>query len=114
MNRNSTTSVPMQPDDLDRAYADFFKAQVPQVWPKAPVASVEVVRRAPQRESHPGRVTLAASFAGLLGLGLAFSYGPTFQTPANPSGGLLKTSNASGVEIQKHMAPEDQPKLPTP
>ena len=114
MNRNSTTSVPMQPDDLDRKYAEFFNAQRPKVWPQAPVASVEVASRAPQRESHPGRMTLAASFAGLLGLGLALSYGPTFQTPTNPSGGLLKTSNASGVEIQKHMAPDDQPKLPTP
>lgn len=57
---------------------------------------------------------MAASFAGLLGLGMALSYGPTFQTPASPNGGLLKTSNASGVEIQKHMAPEDQPKLPIP
>jgi hypothetical protein len=113
MNRNSSPGVPM-PDDLDQKYAEFFKAQVPQLWPKAPAASVEVARSAPQRESHPGRVTLAASFAGLLGLGLALSYGPTFQTSTNPSGGLLKTSNASGVEIQKHMAPEDQPKLPTP
>lgn len=104
----------MPPDDLDRHYADFFKAQVPPVWPTAPAAVALVGRGAPQRESHPGRTTLAASFAGLLGLGLALSYGPTFQTPETPNGGLLKTSNASGVGIQKHMAPEDQPKLPTP
>jgi hypothetical protein len=108
--------LPGSPDELDRRFGAYFKAQVPQPWPTAPVANVEASARVPavQRESPTGRVTLAASVACLLGLGLALSYGPGFQSPAAPSGGLLKNGSADGKDLQKHMDPEHQPKLPTP
>jgi len=116
MNRNTLSATPAQPDELDRRFAAYFKAQVPQPWPEAPVANVEASSRLPavQRESHTGRLTLAASVACLLGLGLALSYGPSFQGSATPSGDLLKNGSADGKALQPHMAPEHQPKTPTP
>ncbi len=113
MNRNP---LPAAPDELDRRFSAYFKAQVPQPWPKAPVANIEASTRvaAIRRESPTGRVTLAASVACLLGLGLALSYGPGFQGPTAPGGDLLKNGNADGKNLQKQMTPEHQPKLPTP
>ena len=114
MNRN--TLSPSHPDELDRLFSAYFKAQVPANWPLAPSAKAEAsshvatVQHADQR----GRVTLAASVACLLGLGLALSYGPTHPGPANPSGELLKSGSADGKELQKHMAPESRPRLPMP
>ena len=113
MNRNTLSSPPAQPDELDRHFSAYFKAQVPQQWPQAPVANVEASTRVPAvRESHRGRVTLAASVACLLGLGLALSYGPSFQSSTGSGGELLKNGNANGKGIQKHMDPQNQPKLP--
>ena len=112
MNRNT---LPAPPDELDLRLTAYFKAQVPQPWPKAPVANVEASTRvaAVRRESQTGRVTLAASVACLLGLGLALSYGPGFQGSAAP-GDLLKNGNAEGKGLHKHMNPEHQPKIPMP
>ena len=112
MNRNTLPHSPQPPDELDRKFSAFFKAQLPQQWPQAPVGQAEVSlhRTAPQFDK--GRATLAASIACLLGLGLALSYGPTFPGRATPNGGLLQNSDADGKNLQKHMAPEHQPKLP--
>ena len=101
--------------DADRKYSAFFKAQLPQEWPQAPVAKSGVAPRAVSfRESQHGRLTLAASVACLLGLGLALSYGPGFNRAAPPAGGLLQDSNANGKELHNHMTPDNKPKLPTP
>ena len=100
-------------DDLDRQLSAFFKAQVPKHWPQAPTGHAEVANRStPRHQQHQGRVTLAASVACLLGLGLALSYGPTFQRPTPAGGGLLHGSDADGKGLHKHMAPDQQPKLP--
>ena len=115
MNRNTLPHPADQPGDLDRLFGAYFKAQLPQQWPQAPAPKSEVAGRTPARqESHDGRVTLAASVACLLGLGLALSYGPSFQGQAGPNGDLLQNGNANGSKLQPHMAPDQQPKLPTP
>ena len=108
MNRNTLS----QPDELDRKFSGFFKAQLPQHWPQAPVGKAEVPQHRAALQFDKGRVTLAASVACLLGLGLALSYGPTFNGPTTPSDGLLQDSKADGKTLQIHMAPESQPKLP--
>ena len=108
MNRNTLS----QPDELDRKFSGFFKAQLPQHWPQAPVGHAEVPQHRAALQFDKGRVTLAASVACLLGLGLALSYGPTFNGPTTPSDGLLQDSKADGKTLQIHMAPESQPKLP--
>lgn len=110
---NANTSSPNdRPDDLDRMLGDFFKAQVPKRWPHAPAGHPEIGTRATPRHQHQGRVTLAASVACLLGLGLALSYGPTFHRPAPAGGDLLRGSDADGKGLHKHMAPDQQSKLP--
>ncbi len=116
MNRNTLSPIPAPPDELDRRFAAYFKAEVPQPWPKAPIANVEASTRVPatQRESHSGRITLAASVACLLGLGLALSYGPSFRNAATPNGSMLKDSSADGKQFDKHISPQNQPKLPMP
>ncbi len=101
--------------DADRKFSAFFKAQLPREWPQAPVAkSGGATRAASHRESHNGRLTLAASVACLLGLGLALSYGPGFNRAAPPAGGLLPDSNANGKDLHDHMTPDHKPKLPMP
>lgn len=109
MNRNTLPTDDLA--EMDRKFSTFFKAQLPQQWPQAPAMMAEVSHR-PASQFDKGRVTLAASVACLLGLGLALSYGPTFQSNAAPNGGLLQNSNADGKGLQKHITPENQPKLP--
>jgi len=111
MNRNTLPHSTQPHDVLDRKFSAFFKAQLPQPWPQAPIARVGIANR-PASQFDKGRVTLAASIACLLGLGLALSYGPTFPGRATPNGGLLQNSDADGKNLQKRMAPEHQPKLP--
>lgn len=71
------------PDDLDRLFSDFFKAQLKQPWPNAPVPPTAVTPAEPAslvtaRAEPPAaparrdtgtraRVTLAASVALMLG-----------------------------------------------
>ena len=104
------------PDEFDGRFRAYFKAQVPQPWPKAPVANVVASTRvtAFRHESPTGRVTLAVSIACLLGLGLALSYGPSFYGANAPNGDLLKNGSADGKNLQKQMTPEHQPKIPMP
>ncbi len=115
MNRNTLPTMNQPPDELgemDRKFSAFFKAQLPQQWPQAPLAKAEVAQHRLAPRLDRGRVTLAASVACLLGLGLALSYGPTFQATQSPDGNLLPGSNADGKNLHRHMAPENQPKLP--
>ncbi len=114
MNRNTPSPVSDPPDDLDRMLAAYFKAQVPQDWPPAPMPKSETSARTWPHDAPSGRFTLAVSVACLLGLGLALSYAPNFQAGPDRGEGLLRDSKASGDKLQPHMAPDHQPKLPTP
>lgn len=95
---NHESKSPESPDELDRLFAAYFKAQVPQPWPPfrgTPVAAAEV-----RSTAAPSRYVLAASAAALLGLGLYLSSG--VQQPnrapdhATQGTGLLKTATANG------------------
>lgn len=94
--------TPNSPDDLDRLLSDFFKAQMKNPWPNAPVAQTaepsEHATRpaAPQNEPAPvarrdqtarAKFTLAASVALLLGTAFYMSdgYAPTAQPVAKPA-----------------------------
>ncbi|MDY3557533.1 hypothetical protein R5W23_000059 [Gemmata sp. JC673] len=117
MNTNSPESV----DALDALLSDFFKAQLPTPWPKAPVASVpvvpsEVARAAaapgkvqgvPARDSTArARFTLAASVALLLGTGWFLAdgvqSGPHTGRGASPDAGGLKFLPDSGASGHDH------------
>jgi hypothetical protein len=83
MNR---ASPPPTPDDLDRVFSRYFKAQMPSKWPAAPIpvhtaATVPATRGGSWRT----RLTLAASVAALLVIGFGVSYGPG-STPNQPKG----------------------------
>jgi len=99
---------PTDPDDLDKAFAAFFKKQVPWPWPSARVESLAVpsTLRTASSGSFRSRVTLAASVAALLGLGLYLSSGQhrASQPAAKgelPESGLLKGAEASGKGLTK-------------
>ena len=98
------------PDDVDRWLTDFFQAQLPNPFPPAPMTAVAEPAR-PRRAADHGRLTLAASVAALLGLGVYLSYGPTADPAPAPGSGLLQNSTANGKELHKHMPPP-APKLP--
>jgi hypothetical protein len=91
------------PDDLDRQLSAYFRAQVPTQWPAAPVPVQ--ARTAPRfGAAWKTRLTLAASVAGLLGLGWVLTSGNIGTTPkqteAEP---LLQKSSANGDELLKKM-----------
>ncbi len=103
------------PDDLDRAFAAYFKKQVPTPWPAVrtdPTASASNLH-APATRSMTGntrsRVTLAASVAALVGLGLYVSSGHRSPQPGtNPASsepGLIKDSQASGKDLLEKRPP---------
>jgi len=88
--------TPNSPDDLDRLLSDFFKAQMKNPWPNAPLAqSAEPSERATRPAAPPARrdgtvrakVTLAASFALLLGTAFYLSdgYAPAPRPNAQPA-----------------------------
>lgn len=96
------------PDELDRRFSDFFKAQLRTPWPNAPVpdaaARVASPRNAPAPGDHTARArfTLAASVALVLGATLAMSDGfqsgprPAVSTPASGGSQMLPGSSANG------------------
>ena len=65
------------PDDVDRWLTDFFQAKLPNPFPPAPMTAVAEPARPRRVTADRGRLTLAASVAALLGLGVYLSYGPT-------------------------------------
>jgi hypothetical protein len=91
------------PDDLDRHLSAYFRAQVPAQWPVAPVP---VQARTTPRfgAAWKTRLTLAASVAGLLGLGWVLTSGnlgtSPKQTEAEP---LLQKSSADGDKLLKKL-----------
>jgi hypothetical protein len=110
--------TPNSPDDLDRLLSDFFKAQMKNPWPNAPLAQTaepsELATRpeAPRNEPAPARrdqtarakFTLAASVAFLLGTAFYMSdgYAPTARPVAQPATNgtgpsLFKGSEAKGT-----------------
>ncbi len=103
-------STPLSPD-ADRAFADFFRGQVPQPWPACPTPAT--AKPAPASEGAWGsRFALAASVALLLGLGFAFNGGvaPNAKTPA---GNLTNGATADGKGLLKHADPmKDFPMMP--
>jgi hypothetical protein len=91
------------PDDLDRHLSAYFRAQVPTQWPSAPMP---VQARATPRNSSAWktRLTLAASVAGLLGLGWVLSSGNMGTSPKpGESEQLLQKSTANGDNLMKKM-----------
>ncbi|MBN9122128.1 MAG: hypothetical protein J0I06_23805 [Planctomycetes bacterium] len=121
---NATPTHADAPDELDRLFSEFFKAQLKRPWPNAPVPAAasttksaepselvtaraqEAPRNAPmparRDSSSRARFTLAASVALMLGTCWYLSNG--FQpgarsgpgTPSTPSGpGMLPDSGAS-------------------
>lgn len=89
------------PDDLDRAFSQYFRAQMPAKWPSAPIPA-EV---SPARTAGPWRtrLTLGASVAALFAIGFAVSYGPSIGQPNQPGNGFDKTGTADGEKMKKLM-----------
>jgi hypothetical protein len=121
-------------DDLDRLLGEFFKSQLKQPWPAAPVVmttaiepSVLAATRAPEvaaprnqpaASRDPGsraRYTLAASVALLLGTGWFLSNGfqpgerPAPSAPTNSTPGMLGGGTAGNPEALKNLR-EDKAK----
>jgi hypothetical protein len=99
--------IPAAPDDVDRLFSAYFKKELPSQWP----ACRATVQAVPSGLVRPGstarsRLTLAASVAALLGLGLYASSGLNSR-PANETDtagpGLLKDAKADGKNLQKHL-----------
>lgn len=101
------------PDDLDRLFRAYFQRQVPDPFPPCPTVPVaEPASKYQSRQARPGvrsRLTLAASVAGLLGLGLTVSSGvrtpQAAKAPDAPDARLLQNSTADGAELLKHATP---------
>ena len=94
------------PDELDRQLSAYFRAQVPTQWPAAPLP---VQARATPRHGSAWktRLTLAASVAGLLGLGWVLTSGNMGTSPKpNESEQLLQKSTANGENLLKKMPQE--------
>jgi hypothetical protein len=101
------------PDDVDHWLTDFFQAQLPNPFPPAPTVAVAEPARPRRSTADHGRLTLAASVAALLGLGVTLSYGPNGGHAPADGPGLLEKSSANGPkELLKHMPKPDVPKLP--
>lgn len=61
-------------DHLDRHFAAYFRSRMPEPWPDCPVPDGTDPARPARRDGlMTGRLTLAASVAALLGLGLAIA-----------------------------------------
>ena len=97
------STEPQSPDDLDRLFGTYLKAQLPKHWPGAPVQAQPAPIAAADPSSR-SRLTLAVSAAALLGLGLYLSAGP--RQPAGPNAvtprdSLLSGSTAEGGKMFK-------------
>ena len=91
------------PDDLDRHLSAYFRAQVPTQWPAAPIP-VQARSAKSISSAWKTRLTLAASVAGLLGLGWVLSSGTMGSSPKpNEAEPLLQKSSASGANLLKHL-----------
>jgi hypothetical protein len=118
---NTLSTTPETPDELDRAFSEFFKAQLKQPWPKAPLPPGATAKaepselaatraaEAPRNQPSPAsrdntaraRFTLAASVALMLGtcwyLSNGFEPGARpGQVPVTPGPSLLQNGGADG------------------
>ena len=101
------------PDDVDRWLTNFFHAQLPNPFPPAPQVAVAEPARPRRATADHGRLTLAASVAALLGLGVTLSYGPNGDLAPADGPGLLEKSVAKPPKgLLDHMPKPDAPKLP--
>lgn len=128
------TSNSNSPDDLDRLLSDFFKAQMKNPWPNAPLAQTaepsELATRADAPQAAPARrdnttrakLTLAASVALLLGTAFYMSDGYTpsarpVAVPSNSGPSLFNGSDAKAPQggvldtISKDKAKGDAPTM---
>lgn len=107
-----TRSSPQpSPDDIDRAFTQFFRAQLPARFPEPPIPAT-----APASVARGGwwrsRLTLGASVAALLVIGFGVSYGPTVGDQPKPQGnGFDKTGTANGEGLKKHMDKNEVPPM---
>ena len=88
-------------DPLDRALSGYFQSQVPAQWPAAPIPAE--ARRESRRHSWRNRLTLGASIAAMLALGIGLSYTPTTPSAPNEANGFLGTGTAGPGKLNKHI-----------
>lgn len=93
------------PNDVDRLFTDFFQSELPKPFPPGPAVGLAEPARPRARAADHGRLTLAASVAALLGLGVFLSYGPSGDPTPTGGPGLLEKGTANGKELHKHMPP---------
>jgi hypothetical protein len=102
------TSSPDAPDEIDRAFSDYFKGQLPSSWPACrATAAVEPAKRVPDRDATwASRATLVASVALLLGVGFYFAGNVMPTGPTAPGkGGRFDDATANGTELLKSAGP---------
>jgi hypothetical protein len=99
------------PDDLDRAFSQFFRAQMPARWPAPPIPAQGAVPAPVRGGAWRNRLTLAASVAAVLALGFAVTYGPSVGPPTKPNGNGIDPSTVvgDGKGLKKHM--DDTPPM---
>ena len=101
-------------EPVDRLLSDFYRNQMPTTWPSPPVI---VESRAPVSRASGMqwrmRLTLAASVAALLGLGIVLSGGSGSSRPKDSNEDLLRNGTAGPGGLNKHINPERQPMSPT-
>lgn len=97
--------LPAEPDDLDRLFSAYFKKELPSQWPACPVARSQPSGLVRSGSTSRSRLTLAASVAALLGLGLYASSGsrPQFSDPSPTGPGMFKDSKASDPNLKNRM-----------
>lgn len=112
MNANA---LPTQTDDdMDRLLSAYFKRQMPAEWPACRALAVAEPSTLRPRvvdpaAGNPSRssLTLAASVAALLGLGLVLTSGPRDANAPAPSGdgGVLYSGTADGKKLLDPLKP---------
>lgn len=109
MTRSSSQS---SPDDIDRAFSQYFRAQLPTRFPEPPIPADATPAPTARGGWWRSRLTLGASVAALLALGFAVSYGPTVGDQPKPKGnGYDQTGTANGNIIKKHMDMNEVPPM---
>lgn len=110
----NTNALPPD-DDLDRMLSAYFKQQMPEQWPACRATSMaepSSLRPAtPAGQPARSSLTLAASVAALLGLGLYLSSDPRQPNadPIKPNNLDKGTAKPNGL-LEKHLkAPPAKP-----
>ena len=92
-------------DPLDRALSSFYKSQLPAQWPAVPIPAE--ARRETRRHSWRNRLTLGASIAAMLALGIGLSYTPNVPSSPSESNGFFGTGTAGPGKLNKHIQKVD-------